>query len=598
MNSETIDNQSMNECTKHFTIDDFNTTFNSQFNDNYDNSSKKYFSVLHINARSMNKNFDSINLLLSSLHNYPFSIIAVTETWLHTNSPPIFNIDNYELIRDDRKHGRGGGVALYVHESIKFKLRHDIKVVGVENIFIEIINEKTKNTIVGVVYRPPNNIIDNFLVNLDQSLDKLSQENKSISLMGDFNIDILLSNLNNASHRFINTLSLYALYRHIDKATRISNTTETLIDNIFSNETHNITVNGILYSDISDHLPIFSMSPLFEPLKRTHKTYEYKRKETKDNIQLLNTDLAAESWLEVFNETNINIAYENFINKFLYHYNKRIPLVRTKITKKKNRTPWITRGILRSITTRNRLYKKALQSRSNSDFIKYKQYRNKLTAIIRLSRKLYYSNKIETNKSNTNSIWNIVKDIFGKKKHVNTNITVNGREVTNPNESANLFNDYFVNIGPTLASKIDAGNDHFTQYLTEPHQDSLFFNPTTYHEIVSIVNSLKSSKSSGYDGLSVHFLKQVIHFIAPPLVHIFNLSLSFGRCPNSLKLAKVIPIYKKDDHSQIKNYRPISLLPSISKILEKIVYKRLFAFLTKHNILIPNQFGFRKKSFH
>ena len=104
---------------------------------------------------------------------------------------------------------------------------------------------------------------------------------------------------------------------------------------------------------------------------------------------------------------------------------------------------------------------------------------------------------------------------------------------------------------------------------------------------------MNTTKSSGYDGISVYLLKKIIFYIATPLTYIFNLSLSIGKCPNSLKLAKVIPIFKKDDSTLISNYRPISLLPSISKILEKIVYKRLYRFLQNYNLLIPNQFGFR-----
>ena len=111
---------------------------------------------------------------------------------------------------------------------------------------------------------------------------------------------------------------------------------------------------------------------------------------------------------------------------------------------------------------------------------------------------------------------------------------------------------------------------------------------------MQIVQTLKSSASTGYDGISVNLLKKIIHFIVSPLTHIFNLSIASGIFPNSLKIAKVIPIYKKDDSSTVSNYRPISILPAISKILEKIIHQRLYDFLNCNNLLIPNQFGFRK----
>ena len=124
---------------------------------------------------------------------------------------------------------------------------------------------------------------------------------------------------------------------------------------------------------------------------------------------------------------------------------------------------------------------------------------------------------------------------------------------------------------------------------------SLYFTPTDEEEILKVVRCLKTSRSTGHDGLSVHLLKRIIIHIVIPLSYIFNLSISTGKCPDSLKIAKVIPVFKKDDSSLLTNYRPISILPSISKILEKIIYRRIYIFLQVNSILIPNQYGFRKK---
>ena len=175
------------------------------------------------------------------------------------------------------------------------------------------------------------------------------------------------------------------------------------------------------------------------------------------------------------------------------------------------------------------------------------------------------------------------------------NLKINDKEITNPAEIAQAFNSFFTNIGPELASKISCDNKHFTEYLSKPNDNTMCFIPTDQHEILKIVKSLKPKKSTGHDGISTKLLKQIIPNIALPLEHIFNLSLSTGCCPDLLKLAKVIPIFKKDDPTQVTNYRPISLLPCISKILEKIVYKRLDSFLSLYKILNSAQFGFRKK---
>ena len=602
-NADQFDHDFTNSISDYFSIEDFNSKFNLQVTNSIDTNNvsancpdylhSQSLSLMHINARSLNKNFDSLELLLTSLQNFPFSVIGVTETWLHTNSPPLYSLENYQMLRSDRGHRKGGGVAIYAKNDIKFKVRPDLHIEGTENIFIEILNNDAKNVIVGVIYRPPVHNIDIYLENFEACLSVIAQENKNIYLMGDLNINLLKKETYSTS-KFISLLSSYTFHSHISNPTRISDTSQTLIDNIFSNVCHKNFDNGILYYDISDHLPIFAIS---KPQQLTHekkkKNHQLYRKETKHNIDSFISDLDQEEWNEILQQTEPDMAYEIFLQKLLFYYNKNIPLAKAKASNK-TKQPWITKGIMHSISKRNDLYKEALKS-ENKNMTEYKKYRNTLTSVIRLSRKLYYSEKIDTNTNNTKSLWDTVNNLIGKKKRKETDtFNINGHQTNDSLQIANDFNDYFTTVGSNLASNIDAGNCHFTDFIPPPCQNSLFLYSTHNHEMITIVKHLKSSKSSGHDGISVYLLKQIINCIATPLSHIFNLSLSSGKCPNSLKLAKVIPIYKKDDPSLISNYRPISLLPCISKVLEKIVYKRLFNFLKQNKSLIPHQFGFRK----
>ena len=165
--------------------------------------------------------------------------------------------------------------------------------------------------------------------------------------------------------------------------------------------------------------------------------------------------------------------------------------------------------------------------------------------MIRQARKTYYSNEMNKNKNNTNSVWKLINTLIGKNCKTDNTDTFCHND-TNPTEVCNTFNNYFTNIGPNLAEQINTSNGHFTQYLSTPSEKSLFFNPTNVHEILDIVKLLNSSKSSGFDGISVCIIKKkIIHNIVDPLSHIFNLSLSTGICPNSLKIAKIISIFKK-----------------------------------------------------
>ena len=308
------------------------------------------------------------------------------------------------------KTGRGGGVALYIHCKFNHKIRKDIHIEGIENIFIEIENKFGKNIIIGTLYRPPSSNINHFLESIDEQLEKISRENKSMYIMGDFNIDLTHSiennspyttthlnknkSVNNNSDKFLNILSSYAFYPCINIPTRVTPVSSTLIDNIFTNTLEENKNSGVFTYDVSDHLPIFLISSQLI-LNNLNKGNTNKlRKENTQTVMALNEDLANEEWNDILVEKDVNKAYEHFINKFIYYYNKNIPLVKNKQNNNKIKHPWITRGIVRSIKTRNKLYKSYICNPSEHSLKKYKQYRNKLTDIIRTSKKTYYSQKI------------------------------------------------------------------------------------------------------------------------------------------------------------------------------------------------------------
>ena len=160
---------------------------------------------------------------------------------------------------------------------------------------------------------------------------------------------------------------------------------------------------------------------------------------------------------------------------------------------------------------------------------------------------------------------------------------------------AKTFNDFFTNIGSSLARKIPPSNIDPISFLKGDYQNSLFFTPVTEQEIIQIIGNLKNTNSKGFDDIPVNVLKFCRNELATVLSHINNLSLSSGVFPNVLKIAKVLPIFKNGDKKIVSNYRPISVLSVFSKIFEKIVYTRLFEYLDVNHILSNSQFGFRQK---
>ena len=193
--------------------------------------------------------------------------------------------------------------------------------------------------------------------------------------------------------------------------------------------------------------------------------------------------------------------------------------------------------------------------------------------------------------------WKVLKQAMNisKNKSEITEIQFNDTIVDDVGNMANIFNKYFASIGKNLAEVIPPSTKHFSEYLGTQNSSSIFLAPTYREEILDIVSNLNNKKSPGHDDINNFILKGVISSIIDPLVHIFNLSLSSGQVPAGMKIAKVIPLFKNGDKLSVNNYRPISLLSTLSKVLEKIIYIRTIKFLKLHNIFSNFQFGFREK---
>ena len=168
--------------------------------------------------------------------------------------------------------------------------------------------------------------------------------------------------------------------------------------------------------------------------------------------------------------------------------------------------------------------------------------------------------------------------------------------ITNIKEIVNRFNNYFVDVGPTLAQKNPITNISPRYFLSSRNPSTYALYLTSPDEVIWVVNSLESKTSAGYDFISMQLIKSIIPFIVQPLSELINESFVTGSFPNKLKIVRVCPVFKGGDAAYFSNYRPISILPSFSKIYERLVYNRLMDFIDKHDLLHHNQFGFRKKT--
>ena len=154
---------------------------------------------------------------------------------------------------------------------------------------------------------------------------------------------------------------------------------------------------------------------------------------------------------------------------------------------------------------------------------------------------------------------------------------------------------FFINIGPNQVSQIPDTTTHFSIYLSKSTDNTMFFNPITEDEVLEVIKNLDVKKSTGHDCFSILIIKKLAAELSVPLTLIFNMSIKDGTVPDELKIARVVPIHKKESKNNFTNIRPISILPGFSKILERLVFNRCISFLNKHNILFENQFGFCPK---
>ena len=228
---------------------------------------------------------------------------------------------------------------------------------------------------------------------------------------------------------------------------------------------------------------------------------------------------------------------------------------------------------------------------------KYQHYKKLLGSIKKRSKKLYSSKLILKYKNIIKKTWQIIKEAIGKEKYKQQNlpkkILVDKKSITETESIAESFNKYFTQIGPKLAKDIGTSTKSFNEYIKK-HDTTQPERVISVNELKDAFFSLKINKSTGYDDISFNVVKKCFGVLHKPLLHIFNLSLQTGIFPDKLKIARVTPLFKGGENYELGNYRPISVLPCFSKILEKIMYNRLYKYLTDNSILYKKQFGFQE----
>ena len=452
--------------------------------------------------------------------------------------------------------------------------------------FIEVSGESLcDKIIIGNIYRPPrsnnnNKTIKQFCEELTPVISNISKNSCHIIITGDFNIDLLQINARSEFQKYFDLFVTHGLFPNITVPTRCCRSSSSLIDQMFcklKELKHHLT-SCVIKSCISDHFPYISVFDILKKSRHTPKfvkincsdetSFEAFHSEVKSRIENLNMDP------DLFSDPNDN--YRQFEEIILNAKAKHLAPKTIRFKKHKYKlSQWMTSGILNSIKFRDKLFLKLKTLNSTSELYdsinaNLKSYNKILKKLIRLAKIRYYSDQFDKNKSNIRHTWSTIKEILNKckdKKDFPTFFTIKGETITDKTDISNNFNSFFANIGENLSSDIKyAGNKTTSSYLKQRVICSFQFECVPTTEVTKIIKNLASKNSSGHDGISARFIKRILETITPPLTHIINQSLCTGIFPDRLKIAKVIPLFKKGDQHILDNYRPISLLPVISKV--------------------------------
>ena len=379
-----------------------------------------------------------------------------------------------------------------------------------------------------------------------------------------------------------------------------NNTSGTLIDQVWINNQSRVQQSFVINDTyVSDHL-INGIS-----LRDRHKTGTTTiktRKITEEKEMAFINKLRATDWSPVTTENECDKKWELFTNTVKAALDQTCPEkeVKVNINASPNRTPWMTEG-LRTSEKKLKKLMRASTKRPNgkppdsdkTNWEHFREYRATHSKVRRRAKRDYFNNKFREIKHDSRATWNLLNK-FTCNKRSNTKIKelkIGDNTLTSNHDIAKAFNEFYANVGTLQASTIPETQTDPMSYMPDNNANSMFLHPTHNEEIIKACKSLAKKKSKGPDKIPTSLTLISHEAIMTPLIDCINSSFVTGIFPANMKEAEVIPLYKKKARDDPTNYRPVSLLNSISKIIEKIIYFRLYEFMAK--TMFINQFGFR-----
>ena len=563
----------------------------SQMNDLISNYGK-LLSIISYNIRSYRANSDQFFSMFRNSNSTPH-VLCLTETWFKEGY--VEEIEGYSSNHIIRPLNRSGGVSLYVKSNVRFQpISRLCKTNGdIEANCIEIFLPSGSTFILGV-YRPYSGSISQFCEEISEILEDNLLNNKTCVLLGVFNINLLTDG--NDTNNFINNMHSLHFLPIVTKPTRFGtdNIQASLLDHVWLNSLSYEYKCSIVMNDTTDHCPVlfqinFEMVEMLNNEKIRIK-FRLSNDETRNNFKSYLTNF---NW-DSIKSNDVNVYYENYMNALNSLYCTSFPIKIKFISKKQYLKPWITPNIHYLISLKSKyfqLLKLGLVSKYDNN-----RFKNRVKSIIQRSKSEYYNSYFLNNRNDMLNTWKMIRNLtFNNKAQTSIkNIISNGSVISDDLYIAEAFNEYFCNIASNLDRSLPETTIDPLQFLTIQSPPTLTdFDPVTPLEISNICKTLKNSKQP-FDHVTVPIFKNTLNIHVGVLCEVVNLIFTSGIFPGGLKIARTVPVFKSGDKKEISNYRPISVLPFISKIVEKCLHSRILNYFLSSNLISSHQYGFLK----
>ena len=510
-------------------------------------------------------------------------MITLSETWLHNNiSDQEIIIQNFSNpYRKDRNQDAHGGVAIYVRSNINSKQRKDLEIEELEATWCELLLGQ-KKILVGVFYRPPNANIE-YWKKVEDSIELAKVSDiPYIFLLGDLNCNLLIPKTSLSE-----ILDNYNLTQLIREPTHFTKNSQTLIDIIASGSLDLVKHALVRGPSLSNHcdveLCLKFNGPKVKPI--TRKITDYKHANWKD----LKKEIKKHDW-EMELTGDIDEQVEKWTESYTRIIKKHIP--QRIITEPE----WLTTEIKHLQRERKRKHDKAKRTNKELDWLNFRNIRTEVQEKIRttkaeITEKL--SATINTSYKQDDKLWwKITKNIYkngSNSSALNPPLLINGKQTESNLEKANAFNNFF-----TQASTLELRGDEETPDTDVEATINIIRVPA--ETVKEILKTLKPNKACGPDNITPRVLRETAEEISPSIARLYNFSLASGTFPYIWKIANITALHNKDDKQNVQNYRPISLLSTVGKCLERCVQKTVQAHLIDQGHISPTQAAYTPKS--